>query len=71
MDCDAVAKGIGQVHMSNISMLAYNDENALSCVITLAYYNAVKDYIMRREMPAGRDMQMLYLFQEDIQINRR
>ena len=50
MDCDAVAKGIGQVHMSNISMLAYNDENALSCVITLAYYNAVNDYIMRREM---------------------
>ena len=54
MDCDAVAKGIGQVHMSNISMLAYNDENALSCVITLAYYNAVNDYIMRREMPAGK-----------------
>lgn len=40
--------------MSNISMLAYNDENALSCVITLAYYNAVNDYIMRREMPAGK-----------------
>ncbi len=53
-DCEAVAKGISEVHMSNTSILAYNDENALSCVITLAYYNAVNDYTMVREMPAGK-----------------
>lgn len=52
MDCEAVAKGIRDVHMSNTSILAYNDENALSCVIALAYYNAVNDYTLVREMPA-------------------
>ncbi len=54
MDCEAVAKGIRDVHMSNTSILAYNDENALSCVIALAYYNAVNDYTLVREMPAGK-----------------
>ena len=39
-----------QIHQS----LKYNDENALSCVITLAYYNAANDYTLVREMPAGR-----------------
>lgn len=34
--------------------MKYNDENALSCVITLAYYNAVNDYTLIREMPAGK-----------------
>lgn len=53
-DCDAVARGIDEVHMANTSILKYNDENALSCVISLAYYNAVNDYTMIREMPAGK-----------------
>ena len=53
-DEQAVAKGVAAVHQTNISILNYNDENALSCVITLAYYNAVKDYTLIREMPAGK-----------------
>lgn len=53
-DADAVAKAVDKVHMSNTSVLNYNDENALSCVITLAYYNAVNDYTLIREMPAGK-----------------
>ena len=53
-DEQAVAKGVAAVHQANISILNYNDENALSCVITLAYYNAVKDYTLIREMPAGK-----------------
>lgn len=32
---EAVAKGIEMVHMANASILEYNNENALSCVITL------------------------------------
>ena len=39
-DENAVAKGIDEIHMANTSILEYNDENALSCVITLAYYHA-------------------------------
>lgn len=40
--------------MANASILNYNDENSLSCVIALAYYNAVKEYLLIREMPTGK-----------------
>lgn len=53
-DAEAVARGIEQAHMANTSILSYNNENALSCVITLAYYNAVNEYTLIREMPAGK-----------------
>ena len=53
-DAAAVAFGIDRTHMDNTSILSYNDENSLSCVITLAYYSARKDYILVREFPAGK-----------------
>jgi hypothetical protein len=53
-DAEAVAQGIEAVHMKNTSIFNYNDENALSCVVTLAYYNANNDYILQREQPAGK-----------------
>jgi hypothetical protein len=53
-DCEAVAAGIDSVHMENTSILNYNDENALACVITLAYYNAINEYTLHREQPAGK-----------------
>ena len=40
--------------MDHTSILQYNDENALSCVISLAYYNAVDEYTLIRELPAGK-----------------
>lgn len=49
-----VAENIDRIHMKNVSVLEYNNENALSCVITLAYYSARKDYILMRELPAGK-----------------
>lgn len=49
----AVAKGVEMVHMENASILEYNNENALSCVIALAYYNAVNEYTLIREFPTG------------------
>ena len=51
---DLVAEGIDKVHRGNTSILQYNNENALSCVVTLAYYNAVNDYTLIREMPSGK-----------------
>lgn len=54
MDEDAVARGLEKVHEANTSILAYNDENSLSCVVSLAYYNAVNEYTLIREMPAGK-----------------
>ena len=50
----AVAQMIDEVHMANTSILTYNDENSLSCVISLAYYNAMNDYIRMRELPTGK-----------------
>lgn len=54
LDEEAVAAGIEQVHMENVSVLKYNDENSLSCVITLAYYHAKNEYTLIREMPTGK-----------------
>ena len=45
---------IEQCHQDNTSILSYNDENSLSCVISLAYYAARKDYFMIRELPSGK-----------------
>lgn len=52
-DSEAVAAAIDRVHSENTSILNYNDENALSCVITLAYYDAVNEYTLIREFPTG------------------
>ncbi|MCM1499351.1 MAG: PD-(D/E)XK nuclease domain-containing protein, partial [Clostridium sp.] len=49
-----VAEMIDEVHRENTSILTYNNENDLSCVISLAYYNAVKEYTKVREFPAGK-----------------
>ncbi len=53
MDGKKVADLIGRVHSENTSILAYNDENSLSCVIALAYYSAQNEYTMVREFPSG------------------
>lgn len=53
-DSDTVAEILDSVHSENTSILAYNDENSLSCVISLAYYNAMKEYTKIRELPTGK-----------------
>ena len=53
MDGEAVAAGIDQAH-EEISILQYNDENALSCTINLAFYFAKEYYTIIRELPAGK-----------------
>lgn len=53
-DAEKVAELIGQSHLENTSILKYNDENSLACVISLAYYAARKEYIMHRELPTGK-----------------
>jgi hypothetical protein len=53
LKADEVAQYIEEVHGANTSILEYNDENSLSCVITLAYYNAINEYTLIREFPTG------------------
>lgn len=56
LNCDEekVAEMIDKAHSDNTSILKYNDENSLSCVISLAYYSARKIYTVERELPAGK-----------------
>lgn len=53
MDVEAVAKGIEEAHFET-SHLQYNDENALSYTLSLAYYAARQKYLMFRELPTGK-----------------
>ncbi|KIR03664.1 N-acetylhexosamine 1-kinase [Lachnospiraceae bacterium TWA4] len=53
MDEVSVAKGIEKAHQE-ISILKYNDENALSCTIQLAFYYAREYYQIIRELPSGK-----------------
>lgn len=50
---DAVAEGVEKAHLET-SHLQYNDENALSYTISLAFYAARQYYTVVREMPAGK-----------------
>lgn len=52
-DAKKVAEMIEQVHRDYVSVLKYNDENSLSCVITLAYFHAIDEYHVFREFPSG------------------
>jgi len=48
-----VAKGIAAAHLET-SHIQYNDENALSYTVSLAYYAARECYQMIRELPTGK-----------------
>lgn len=54
-DAKSVAAGVDAVHMST-SILQYNDENALSYTIGLAFYSAKEYYTVVRELPAGKGL---------------
>lgn len=69
-DCEAVASGIEKVHEENTSILAYNDENALSCVISLALYGAKDYYTIIRELPTGKGFSdLVFIPRKNILIN--
>ena len=50
----AVAKAIDLAHDENTSILAYNDENSLACVLSVAYIWARNEYIIHREYATGK-----------------
>ena len=53
-NADRVAGLIELAHETYTSVLTYNDENSLSCVLTMAYFTAPAYYNIIREMPAGK-----------------
>ena len=53
-DTEKVAEIIELAHETYTSVLKYNDENSLACVLTMAYFTAPAYYNVIREMPAGK-----------------
>ena len=53
-NAEAVAAAVDAIHADNTSVLQYNDENSLACVLTIAYYTAKRYYWMIRELPTGK-----------------
>ena len=51
---ERVAQLIELAHETYTSVLTYNDENSLSCVLTLAYFTARGYYNIIRELPSGK-----------------
>ena len=60
-NAETVAKAIEAVHDENTSILSYNNENSLACVISLAYYYARNDYVVHREYASGKGFADLVL----------
>ena len=53
-NADKVAEIIELAHETYTSVLQYNDENSLSCVLTMAYFTAPAYYNVVREFPTGK-----------------
>ena len=53
-DEEAVARGVDAAHDENTSILSYNNENSLACVLSIAYYYARNDYVVHRELASGK-----------------
>ena len=60
-DSEAVARGVDAAHDENTSILSYNNENSLACVLSIAYYYARNDYVIHRELPSGKGFADLVL----------
>ena len=53
-DAEAVARGIDAAHDEETSILSYNNESSMACVLSIAYYYAKNDYIIHRELASGK-----------------
>ena len=51
---DIVASYLHNIHNSELPILKYNDENSLSCVVTLAYLSARNKFRIEREEKSGK-----------------
>ena len=69
MDEAAVAKGVEQAH-KEISVLQYNNENALSCTINLAFYFAREYYTIVRELPTGKGFADIVMIPRKLHIDK-
>ena len=60
-DAETVARGVEAAHDEHTSILSYNNENSLACVLSIAFYYARNNYIIHRELPTGKGFADLVL----------
>ena len=60
-DETTVAHAIDRAHDEHTSILSYNNENSLACVLSIAYIYAHNDYIFHREYATGKGFADLVL----------
>ena len=65
-DIETMVEIIQYTHDIYTSVIKYNDENSLSCIITIAYISAIENYNIVREMPAGIGFADFIFFPKDI-----
>ena len=53
-DNETVARLVEETHQNMTSIIAYNNENALACVISVLCISIENKYIIIREMPSGK-----------------
>jgi len=53
-NAEAVARAIDVAHDEHTSILSYNNENSMACVLSIAYYYAKNDYVIHRELATGK-----------------
>ncbi len=60
-DSEAVARALDAAHSDDTTILSYNKESSMACVLSLAYYYARNNYFIFREMPTGKGFADLVL----------
>ena len=60
-NAEAVARYVDMVHDENTSILSYNNENSLACVLSIAFYAARSNYVIHRELASGKGFADLVL----------
>ena len=60
-DEQTVAALVEAAHAENTSIIRYNNENSMACVLAIAYYYAHGDYIFHREFQTGKGFADLVL----------
>ena len=63
-DSETVARMVEETHQNMTSVLAYNHENALSCVISVLCFFAENQYHIIREFPTGKGFADIVLLQQ-------
>jgi hypothetical protein len=62
LNAQKIESAIQGAHNEHSSILKYNDENSLCCVVSMAYYSAFEHYIVFRELASRKGyIDMLFL----------